>query len=1397
MSSHPPHDHAAVPPRVLRRAPLRIAARGLLGLFGASFLALFVGWLSLHWLILPHIEEWRGPIEARASRLLGAVVKIGAIQVHSSGWVPALEMRDVRVLDAEGRVALNLPRVAAAISPRSLLAFEPRFEQLLIDAPALDIRRDAGGHIRVAGLDFGGKDSGADDGGDAAHWFFKQEEFVIRDGTVRWIDEQRQAPPLVLAGVDVVVRNGLRSHDIRLDATPPAAWGDRFTIRGRFAQPLFARAGDWRRWSGSMFSELPRADVRELRRYLSLPFDLSEGDGALRGWFELKEGQPEGATVDVSLRAVTLCLDRSVEALEFEQIEGRFEAKKKGDRIEVAAHGFGFVTGDGIRWPKGELSVAWVQPEGAEVTSGEFAAERLDVGVMAGIAGRVPLGAALRALLADVHPEGVITQLSTRWDGPIDAPTHYRVKGLLSGLSLTAHAGERHDVVGRPGLRNATVQLDANEAGGEARIGLEQGVVELPGVLDEPALPFGRLDAKLAWKIEPRAGELPNITVRVRDARFANADAEGELSATWRTGAGEGMARGGRYPGELELDGRIVHAKAARTVRYLPLGLPDSVRSYVGRAVQGGTIERASFRVRGDLWDFPFHDSKTGRDGEFRIDAKVDDLVFAYIPGSTPPLRPSFEAASPTWPPLTGVSGELIVDRTRLEIRDARARLGGADWTKIHGSIPQLGDHARLEIEGVARGPLAEMLRYVNATPVGRWTGRALAGASGTGVADLRLALAIPLDDGGATQVKGNLTLAGNDVRMTPDTPLLAAAKARIDFTQSAFSVVGGSARALGGDIAFEGGSQGEAQRFSAQGTVTAEALRNAVEIGALSRLPLSGATSYRATLAFVAGQPQFAVTSNLVGLGVELPYPLGKAAATPQALRVQTGPEEAAAASPGSRARDLLQVEIGNALRARFVREGAGDAARVVRGSIRVAEPGPAAAEPLEPLILPAAGVTASIALRRLNVDEWEAVSERLLGTPARGAAAAPGLDADAGEGYVPDHIALRLGELTTGSRRLGNVIAGLSLESGLWRANVDSDELDGYIEYRPARRGATPAGPGAGRVYARLSRLSLPKGEAERVESLLDEQPASVPALDIVVDDFELRGKHLGRLEIEAANRSSGGRDAVREWRLSKLNLVMPEAQLAATGTWGAGAVPGVRGPSRASMDFTLALVDSGALLERLGMGKVVRGGKGSLVGTVSWPGSPLSPDMSKMSGQIKVEIDAGQFLRVNPGAARLLGVLSLQSLPRRLLLDFRDLFEEGFVFDNVIGDVRIANGVAKTNNLRMRGPAAAVLMEGETDIEHETQNLRVVVVPEINAGTASLAYAIINPAIGLGTFLAQYFLQKPIAEASTREFRVTGPWDDPKVERVERSMFGRSPPAEAPGPAAAAEPPKSTTR
>jgi len=141
-------------------------------------------------------------------------------------------------------------------------------------------------------------------------------------------------------------------------------------------------------------------------------------------------------------------------------------------------------------------------------------------------------------------------------------------------------------------------------------------------------------------------------------------------------------------------------------------------------------------------------------------------------------------------------------------------------------------------------------------------------------------------------------------------------------------------------------------------------------------------------------------------------------------------------------------------------------------------------------------------------------------------------------------------------------------------------------------------------------------------------------------------------------------------------------------------------------------------------------------------------------------------------------------LQTLPRRLTLDFRDLFSEGFAFDFLRGDVTIAQGIAATNNLQMKGVNAAVLMDGRADIARETQDVRVVVVPEINAGTASVVAGVINPAVGLGSFLAQLFLRQPLMRAATQEFHVDGTWSDPRVTKVPRSGNGNggAPPAAA---------------
>ncbi|WP_427914274.1 YhdP family protein [Ramlibacter sp. MMS24-I3-19] len=459
------------------------------------------------------------------------------------------------------------------------------------------------------------------------------------------------------------------------------------------------------------------------------------------------------------------------------------------------------------------------------------------------------------------------------------------------------------------------------------------------------------------------------------------------------------------------------------------------------------------------------------------------------------------------------------------------------------------------------------------------------------------------------------------------------------------------------------------------------------------------------------------------------------------------------------------------------YVRDVAGSEPRVLRGAIALGlAPGETAA-------LPEQGVTANIALGTADVDAWRQVIEGLAAPasptaapPVAGAAGPAPASSGAAASYLPTVLAVRARALTVQGRTLHNLVIGGSREDRIWRGNVDADEMSGYVEYRE------PAGNGAGRVHARLARLVIAAAAANAVETLLDEQPASIPALDVVVDDFDLRGRKLGRLEIDAVNRGARAvqrEGGVREWRLNKLSLSMPEGSFTAVGNWAAmdGQDLAPRGTERRQtvMNFRLDVSDAGGLLSRLGMKDVVRAGQGRMDGQVAWQGSPLALDYPSMTGSFHVDIERGQFLKADPGLAKLLGVLSLQALPRRLSLDFRDVFSQGFAFDFVRGDITIQQGIAATNNLQMKGVNAAVAMEGKADIAHETQDLHVVVVPEINAGTASLVAAAINPAIGLGTFLAQMFLRQPLARAATQQFQIDGTWADPRITKIAR------PPAE----------------
>ncbi|WP_259375470.1 YhdP family protein [Ideonella alba] len=1328
---------------------LRVLLYAVLALWSVLLLA----WLTLHWGILPRIGDWRPQIEQAASRALGLPVRIGALQVVSNSWVPVLELREVELQDERGQRALRLPRVVAAVSPGSLLTWQLRLSQLHLDGPEAVVRRDAQGRWHVAGQ--GLDDAPSLQGEAAADWLFEQPEVVIQRGRLLLIDEQRGTPPLALEQLSAVLRNGLREHQWRIDALPPAHWGEQISLRGRFQQPLLARAGDWKRWSGTLYAQGPRIEGAVVLADLRVPLALQGGSGHWRVWLEARQGQWQHTTLDVALGATSFPLQSARAPLALARLETRLQLDRRDDGWRLAVDGLRFDTADGLHWPRSRLAVHWRpqvgQPELSSLDldtpgAGEIEGDRLDLGALATLAEHLPLAPAWRQTLAELEPRGQVLGLQARWSGPLQQPEHYRVKARLQDLAIASRASPEAGGVGRPGWRGVGLELDADERGGQAQLSLRQGALLLPGVFEDPVLALDEFDARLVWSVQPRRqGGPPQIELRVQDGRFANADARGDLQLRWRTGDGAAGApgRGQRYPGTLELSGQLMQARAAAVARYLPLGVAASARRYVEAAVREGVVPRASFRVRGDLWDFPF----AGRsDGDFHVAAQVERAVLDYAPAA-------LVGPGPGWPAFTDVAGELVFDRGSMAIRRAKARLWGVALHDVNGRIDDLIEHPRLRIEGAGRGPLTDALRFVDASPVAGWTRGALGQAVGSGAADLKLALDIPLDDASRATVQGSVVLGGNDVRLRRDLPLLRQARARIEFSDSGFSVSGGQAQALGGEARFEASSQPDGRvQVKVQGQASAEGLRQASELGALARLGqlASGSTPYQLQLGFVGERTEALFTSPLSGLAIELPAPLRKSAAESWPLRVQLSPLD----NRGGPPRETLRVDLGPVLHAEYQREGVGDSPRVLRGSLGIGEAAPA---------LPAAGVLASLKLGRVDLDEWWAWAR--------------GQGSDAGVGGSA--AALLPTELRASAQALHNAALPLSQvqlsgsrrpADGLWQARLQSDQAQGQLEWRAG----TAALPG-GQIVARLTRLSVPDSPVAEARPGPTPEPArsagGLPALDVVVNELDWKGKRLGRLELDSPATAA---DA-REWPINRLLIQRPEARLQAQGRWSAQPQPGTR------LDLTLQLADSGALLEQWGLGRVLKGGKGEISGRLGWPGGPMEPPGALLSGELKLALGEGQILKVEPGAGRLLGILSLQSLPRRLTLDFRDIFQEGFSFDDISGDIRLADGVARTSNLRLRGLQAAVLVEGSADMRRETQDLHMLVVPELNAGAASLAYAAVNPAIALGTFIAQYLLREPLQQAGTREFRVRGSWDQPQVEAIERAAAAASAPGQ----------------
>ena len=1335
---------------------------------------LFCGlFLGLRYVVLPNVGYYKAEVEHIVSKTVGNPITIGAIQASWHGLQPRLVLDNVVVHDKEGQSALTLPQVAATISWRSALVGGVRLASLEINKPDLQVERDAQGNLFVAGILVNSKQ---ENDGAGAEWLLAQRKIVIRDGQVRWRDELRKAPELILTNIDLVLQNRWRRHQLSARATPPASFAAPLDLRANFVHPVFAeKTADFKRWTGTLYANLHDADVTAWKPYFDYPFEISQGKGAVQAWLDLDHAKVTNFTADLELNDLAMQLRPDLQPLALANVSGRVSAHEEigpepqdgtptfgANGHAVTLTDFSLKTADGLSLPRTSISESYVPAQGKQAEKYSLQAKLLDLQTIASFVQRLPLSAAQIKMIDDFAPRGQLRDFSAQWQGAYPAIAAYSAKGSFEGLTINAQAPRAAQpktasqpaqaaVPGIPGVDNLTGSINASQDGGSLALKSEKAQLDLPGFFGTPLQVFDKLDMQAHWNFQQN-----NVLLQIDSMSFVQDGLIGSLSGSHLLPLQD---RHGAALGVIDMTGSISEFDVKKIGNYLPLHTPEHLRDWLVGGLKDGKAKDVTIRLKGDLADFPFRTDPANpkanpkAQGEFSIAGKIENGTLEYDPGHF-----GQDGKQPLWPLLEKIDGTIALDRTRLQIKAASAQTSGVTVSDVTATIPDLSSHDEmLLIDGSAAGALQNFVQFTKNSPVQHWIGGFTDESQAKGNARLELNLQLPLAHVIDSKVTGVLQFQNNDVILQKAIPPIANATGQLEFNEKGFNLNGIKGNMLGGPAQVSGGTQADHQTLvKVEGSAAIDGLRAMYPAAAMQKLlsHASGSSRYTANIAIRDHHTELVVESSLQGMGLDFPEPLRKSASEAMPLKFEW---LGVASDDAAMLRDELKLALGSAIVARYQRQkplnntNSPNKAvdwKILRGGIGINAPVPE----------PDSGVAVNMNAKTLNIDAWNSLTGALNDQATAKAGEESALSGLA-QYAEPNLVSVRANQLILLGKTLDNVVLGASYQKNAWQVNVDSRQASGYVTWN-----ASPSGRGLGKVTARLSSLIIPQGGESDVGEVLEGKGSStqIPGLDIIAEDFQLLGKKLGRLELTANNvRANVG----NEWRIHKLSIKNPDAELKADGKWTT-----VNGDNTTSLTYAMDITDAGKLLDRFGFAHVLRAAKGRMDGEVSWKGLPFTMDIPSLSGQVNLDMASGQFLKVDPGVAKLLGVLSLQSLPRRLTLDFRDIFSEGFAFDSVVGTASIAQGKARTDNFKMRGVSATVLIDGVADIAHETQDLHVAVLPEINAGTASVALLAINPVIGIGTFLAQLFLRDPLMRAFTFEYNISGAWTDPVVTKLD---------------------------
>lgn len=969
--------------------------------------------------------------------------------------------------------------------------------------------------------------------------------------------------------------------------------------------------------------------------------------------------------------------------------------------------------------------LALTLPDGVTMASGRIDAA-YDAGSIDGAAhGRLDFDRIDLAPLAEI---GAHVPLPARWRQTIAA---LDPRGTLTAgkLEWTGTVASPEAFAGSARFSDAGIDATGAWPGfdrisGTLEADQDHGTLVVRGTRTRIALPAllaapVTLDS-LRGRIEWDRRDQP-LRVTVDAADFVNADAAGTATGTWQDE--------GNGPGRVKIAAHLTRANLAAVWRYVPPGVPGPVRTWLRHAVTGGSVTGAALTLDGDLAEFPF---RAGATGTFTVDARIRDATLAYADG---------------WPALTGVDADVRVAGAGVVIDAIHGQALGVQVDTAQAAIRDLGgSDPLLSLKGAVSGPLASFLEFVARSPIAAWTGHVTATMATQGAARLALGVDLPLDRPDEVVVDGTLTLDGNALHIGSAPPIDALA-GDVRFTQQSVDAHALSGRVLGGPAAFTVGGRGDSVTLAASGSADLSRLRSVFAVSWLDRV--DGRAPWKFDARMRDGNLEWMADASLRDAIVDLPAPLAKQAGVAATLHVERRVQGQGAD------RLIVDCTLADPLRAIVDRRDDGERLRARRVQVLLGALASVPHSAVEPPAGPE-GISVRGTITTLDADGWLALAHRPAAAATDSALDVARVDVDAstlvlaGRPFSPTRIdAVRAGDR--------------------WQIALSGRDLDGHMTWQPAA-----ASDPHGRLVARLVRLALPPAPASpaaQAEASEASRAVSWPALDLHADAFVSRGHPLGTLAISAE-------PAANDWKIGSLAIVNDAGRIDAHGTWRAAAAD-----PTTTLEGVVEVKEAGAFMARFGWPNVVKGTASKVAGSITWKGSPANFDYASLAGAFTLDTGPGQFTKIEPGVGRLLGVLSLQALPRRIGLDFRDVFSQGFAFDKATGKVTMHDGIMHTDDLRLTGPSAVVDIAGDADLARETQDLRVKVEPALASGVSAgaaalfLANPLVGAAVGAGTLLAQKLLHNPVDQLFSYEYRVTGSWDDPIVARAAKRADARS--------------------